>query len=760
MSTGIEELPTVQGVFDLVISATLADYNLSESIEMITPVPGTTLVPAFSLRINEDLVPLPEAATLGEKHNIYPGNNRYLSVNLPFVTFDTPADLRVSGNIGINSGNARMHILRDNNGGYFASDAGVYYRTDENSFTVTWFKKSLGNGEPPPPPPPGEDPLPQPGLELADTAQFTYFGDQSFEYRYYRVAGCNQRVNLMLHEGYNIRRVRMSELDAESVGQGIEEYLDCNSDLEGKKIRFTPDGEGSYTATTMKLLELLDSDRDGLVDAREILLGTAVDNDDTDGDGLRDSFELEYGYNPLVDEGAASLDTDEDGLTTEQEQQAGSDPTRFDSDGDRLSDSEEVLTYRTSPIKPDTDDDGLEDWDEINIYKTDPLLKDTDGDRLTDSQEILGEIFNPLLVDTDEDGLTDYFEWQYGQLPPEGDDDRDSLTNLQEQTAGSDPFRFDTDNDGLSDSQEVNQYGTNPALEDTDGGGRSDTDEVIIDGTEPTNADDDITTSSRGLYQLDPEAEPLSFDNFSGRLSMASTFGQNAFGLVIDQESVFRQPEQPPSGPEERPRPVLVVENSVLQEQHYSLFRNYNGLLVSRRIAVNQNTSTVRYLEILYNPGQEPIRTMVGYEADYQDGYYGDGGPGTALVTSHDPEVSLGTEDSYLLMPESDRQPFKVGHLFTDGAQAANNASFSSNNWMSIEYSLDVLPGERRIIAHYTQLTQNLSAAEAKDKLQALLDDPAAAGAFEGMDDDMKADLVNFNACPARDADNRCIAAE
>jgi hypothetical protein len=62
---------------------------------------------------------------------------------------------------------------------------------------------------------------------------------------------------------------------------------------------------------------------------------------DSDGDGLADGWETQYGFNPNV-VGEESLDSDLDGLTNLEEQSAGTDPHNADSDGDGASDGEEV----------------------------------------------------------------------------------------------------------------------------------------------------------------------------------------------------------------------------------------------------------------------------------------------------------------------------------------------------------------------------------------------------------------------------------
>lgn len=65
-------------------------------------------------------------------------------------------------------------------------------------------------------------------------------------------------------------------------------------------------------------------------------------------------------------------DSDGDGLTDDEERQYGTDPLLADSDRDGLFDREEVVTWGTDPLNPDSDGDGYIDGDEVkNGY--DPL---------------------------------------------------------------------------------------------------------------------------------------------------------------------------------------------------------------------------------------------------------------------------------------------------------------------------------------------------------------------------------------------------
>jgi hypothetical protein len=91
-------------------------------------------------------------------------------------------------------------------------------------------------------------------------------------------------------------------------------------------------------------LETADFDQDGLSNINEIRppngLATHPLNPDTDADGLKDGWEIQYGLNPN-DPIDANLDPDNDGLTNLEEQALGTDPNNPDSDGDGITDGGE-----------------------------------------------------------------------------------------------------------------------------------------------------------------------------------------------------------------------------------------------------------------------------------------------------------------------------------------------------------------------------------------------------------------------------------
>jgi len=201
---------------------------------------------------------------------------------------------------------------------------------------------------------------------------------------------------------------------------------------------------------------LADSDGDGVSDLVEIgpsyssplnttggaLIDALNPNNDSDGDGLNNQEEVNFGSNPL------STDSDADGLDDVVEQALGLNPNSADSDNDG-----------TNDIAEDSDSDGLPNGVEISLG-TDPKLVDSDGNGVDDGDE-----------DHDGDGLSNLIEVNAGLNPSKTDSDSNGISDNIE----------DTDNDGLNNALEV-AMGLNIALADSDNNG-------VADGFEDTDKD-------------------------------------------------------------------------------------------------------------------------------------------------------------------------------------------------------------------------------------------------------------------------------
>ncbi len=244
---------------------------------------------------------------------------------------------------------------------------------------------------------------------------------------------------------------------------------------------------------------------------------------DTDGDGIPDSYESANGLNPDdITDGGVDNDAEggPDGLSNLQEFMAGTNPQDADSDDDGLLDGQEVNgtlnPYRegqlageaplgapgasTNPLDDDSDDDGIPDNEEViageDTFISNPNLGDTDGDGLPDAFETAN-----LLDPTD----------ATGDNGADGQRDGDSLSNLEEFNLGTDPNLSDTDDDGYNDDVETdtgffeseNATGTDPLNPDSDGDG-------AIDGIE--NPDSGVLGGP--IHASDPTLTDTDNDSF------------------------------------------------------------------------------------------------------------------------------------------------------------------------------------------------------------------------------------------------------
>lgn len=201
---------------------------------------------------------------------------------------------------------------------------------------------------------------------------------------------------------------------------GVADDRDCCAG----RVYETDDGTGNFgTGKTMQrglhqsVIGTFKADASGTqiiqIRSQELLAGNSdpglsglvlFDYPDTDGDGLPDEWESQYGLNPsLADSNSNGTpdnleDGDNDGLKNGAEFAVGTDPTVADTDGDGLKDGVETRTgvyisatdTGTNPVMEDTDRDGLPDGAEnpLAANGSDPHLPDTDGDLFPDGMEV------------------------------------------------------------------------------------------------------------------------------------------------------------------------------------------------------------------------------------------------------------------------------------------------------------------------------------------------------------------------------------
>ncbi len=332
-------------------------------------------------------------------------------------------------------------------------------------------------------------------------------------------------------------------------GLNSSDAADAATDLDADGLNNLEEYEAGTNPTNG------DSDFDQFLDGVDIAPANPNIAEDSDADGLPDSWEVVNGLDPLFPDDAGYLLHDGDGLTVLEEYLAGTDFQDDDSDNDGVLDGEDVYPLQ-SAYQYDSDSDGLPDIFELQFFFLDPLYAadaadDFDLDGLTNLQEFTrglnlenqdsdldgvpdGEDVEPLnpryRFDSDNDGLPDAWEIENGLDENTADRwldlDGDYATNLQEYLQGTlantpdtdndnmqdgfdryplDPrYTWDSDRDGMPDNWE-SEYGLNPS-DILDGRADSDGDQVtnyqeFILGTSPLNPDSD--------YDLVPDNEDL-----------------------------------------------------------------------------------------------------------------------------------------------------------------------------------------------------------------------------------------------------------
>ena len=286
------------------------------------------------------------------------------------------------------------------------------------------------------------------------------------------------------------------------------------AEINGEYVIILPPGVASVRARSAGFADRLVSGIEVPVSTADapfvaLNLGLLVD-DDSDGDGLPNAYEIANGLDP-DDAADAGGDFDGDGLTNLAEFGLGTDPNGTDTDDDGSTDGEEVAAGRDPRLNEpavvmtilglflrddenaDRDGDGLpNDWETVNgLDPDDPTdaALDTDGDGPTNLEEFQQgsdprDANSPVVQDADGDGLTIAEETAHGTDSANPDSDGDGLDDGAEVSGGTNPLLADSDGDGLLDSAEID-LGTDPLDPDSDDDGTGDGDEVAA-GRDPT----------------------------------------------------------------------------------------------------------------------------------------------------------------------------------------------------------------------------------------------------------------------------------
>ena len=164
--------------------------------------------------------------------------------------------------------------------------------------------------------------------------------------------------------------------------------------------------------------------------------------------------------NPVLDLGPGGCEI----FTAEVDGITQTDPQNNDTDGDGLNDSYEALILLTDPTEVDTDGDGIPDGIEVNgLYgfpeqPSDPRDNNTDDDHLDDGEE-----------DINGNGIVDEGETDPTRIEDEGDIDNDGLQNWEENLTCTFWNVSDSDGGGINDGDELDfMRNTNPCISTID----------------------------------------------------------------------------------------------------------------------------------------------------------------------------------------------------------------------------------------------------------------------------------------------------
>ncbi len=120
---------------------------------------------------------------------------------------------------------------------------------------------------------------------------------------------------------------------------------------------------------------------------------------------------------PVLAEAIAwNTDSDRDGLTDHEETLLGTNRLAKDSDNDSIPDFDEVKTYGTNPLLADSDGDGVSDFDEINSSRTNPLTPEMDLSSVETVAIVNGAAYASCVGDWVKSGTAAFSRLQRGSL--------------------------------------------------------------------------------------------------------------------------------------------------------------------------------------------------------------------------------------------------------------------------------------------------------------------------------------------------------
>jgi hypothetical protein len=192
--------------------------------------------------------------------------------------------------------------------------------------------------------------------------------------------GIKTSVTITVNLG-NIKSIRINPSEVEVAIGKIARFTAIVADAQNNSIEVKPDWSIDQSAGFIGTDGVFNARKHGVWNLSATYQGntafakvTITLGEDTDGDGLKDKWEVDYGLDPLR-AGDAGEDIDNDDLSNLQEFQNGTNPLESDSDSDGMDDFWELL-YGLNPVKDrdaglDMDKDGFTNLEEYDA-NTDP----------------------------------------------------------------------------------------------------------------------------------------------------------------------------------------------------------------------------------------------------------------------------------------------------------------------------------------------------------------------------------------------------
>lgn len=306
-------------------------------------------------------------------------------------------------------------------------------------------------------------------------------------------------------------------------GDGNPDYLDLDSDNDG--IPDVREAGGLDVDNDGVLDTILDTDNDGLADSVDPIgptnAGSPLEHPDTDGDGIKDVYDLDSdndGIPDVLEAGGPDenangridgfSDEDADGLADSVDTDDNSSATPLDGQGTALPISDFDVDGRPNHLDIDADNDGITDTleaggEDMDGNGTIDGFADANNDGLDDATTTAPLPLNNtdgntadgpdyLDIDADDDGIVDNIEAQTtaGYVAPSGND---------------------TDDDGLDDAYDTNDGGTAIIPVNTDATDEADFRDLDTDGDGIPDAIEGWDADGDGI--ADTQTGPTDADN-------------------------------------------------------------------------------------------------------------------------------------------------------------------------------------------------------------------------------------------------------